>query len=166
MHVCVCARVWRTGHRRGSGDEDCIYGLSARRSQVFANTHHPVTSPDSPHVASVPAGAKWSLMWPPCSQSEDLEDPVTPGNRAWLNMHGHQLQVKSNQTCSHMLLTVGGRGCDLIKIWKHAQEDYWQSITKHTPPPILFISDAVVTWLYLAPQINACVGSHPTQRLN
>lgn len=158
MFVCVCG----TEKGRKSSDKNGTHGLTGRWSQVFANTRHPYTSPDSPHVDSVPAGAKWSLMWPPCSQSEDLRDLVTPGNGAWLNMYGHQLQVRWNQTCSHMLLSAGGRGCDLITLWKHAAEDYWQSITKHSPLPILFMSHTVVTWLDLAPQINPCVESPPT----
>lgn len=161
--MCLCAGPIRGGASR---DVNSTHGLTGRRSKVFANTRYPYTSPDSPHVASVPAGANWNLMWPPRSQSEDMQDLVTPGNGTWLNMYGHQLQVQWNQTCSHMLLSAGERVCDLITLGKHAAEDYWQSIIKHTPPPILFISHAVMTWLDHAPQINPCVGSHPTNRMN
>lgn len=107
----------------------------------------------------LPAGAQPAPMWPVEQPIRGpAGPPVTPGNRPWLNMHGHQSAVKWNQTCSHMLLTVGGRGCDLINIWKHTLEDYWLSITERTPPPILFISRGVWTWLHLPPQINARAG--------
>lgn len=90
--------------------------------------------------------------------------PLATG--AWLNMHGHQLEVKSDQTCSHMPWCdrVWGEGvvwgCDLNTIRKHAQ---WQSITKHVQLPILFIYDKVSAQQHLTPQIDARV-SHSTKR--
>lgn len=118
VHVCMCGGESREGW--GRGDNGCICGLWTEAKCL--QTHRPYMSPDSPHVACVPAGRQATLhatTLQPIKRPAQHGFPLATGAR--LNLHGHQLPHWSNQNCSHMLLTVGGCGCDLIKIW--TQED-------------------------------------------
>lgn len=153
MCVCVCG----TGQWRGCGDKNYVHGLTGRQSQVFANTRHPYTSPDLPHVAFTPS---WCPASPHVTSGAANQRPRRTPRYPWQPALAEYAwsSVSSQMKSSHMLLTVGGRGCDLINIWKHTLEDYWLSITERTPPPILFISRGVWTWLHLPPQINARAG--------
>lgn len=119
VRVCVCVEE-REGKDGGEGI--MVASVDRRGEAKCLQTHRPYMSPDSPHVACVPAGRQAT---PHATTLQPIKRPAQHGfplaTGAWLNLHGHQLPHWSNQNCSHMLLTVGGCGCDLIKIW--TQED-------------------------------------------
>lgn len=127
VHVCVCVEE-RAG--KGGGEGIMVASVDRRGEAKCLQTHQPYMSPDSPHVACVPAGRQAT---PHATTLQPIKRPAQHGfplaTGARLNMHGHQLPHWSNQNCSHMLLTVGGCGCDLIKIW--TQED--SPSQTHTP---------------------------------
>lgn len=133
VFVCAC--------RRGSGGGWWEQGwelhqrINCAASQVFANTHATLTPLQTGHMCplSQPGGQAKPHVTTLAANGKDLQGLVTPGNRAWLNMHGHQLRVEWNQTCSHMPLTVGGRGRDLIYIWKHCTRGLLTARHKNTP---------------------------------
>lgn len=119
VRVCVCVEE-REGKDGGEGI--MVASVDRRGEAKCLQTHRPYMSPDSPHVACVPAGRQAT---PHATTLQPIKRPAQHGfplaTGARLNLHGHQLPHWSNQNCSHMLLTVGGCGCDLIKIW--TQED-------------------------------------------
>lgn len=89
VRVCVCVEE-RAGKDGGEGI--MVASVDRRGEAKCLQTHRPYMSPESPHVACVPAGRQAT---PHATTLQPIKRPAQHGfplaTGARLNLHGHQL---------------------------------------------------------------------------